>query len=39
MQNGATPLCVASENGHRPVVDLLLAKGANINHIMKVCGM
>ena len=35
-QNGATPLYIASLNGHSQVAELLLSKGANVNHPMKV---
>ena len=30
-QNGATPLYIASLNGHSQVAELLLSKGANVN--------
>ena len=36
MQDGATPLCIASQGGHKGVVELLLEKGANIDHQNKV---
>ena len=36
MQNGATALYVASENGHTTIVNVLLDKGADVNHPTKV---
>ena len=35
-QNSATPLYIASQNGHSQVAELLLSKGANVNLPMKV---
>ena len=35
-QDGATPLLIASENGHSQVAELLLSKGADINRPDKV---
>ena len=35
-QDGATPLFVASQNGHSQVAELLLGKGADVNLPMKV---
>ena len=32
IQDGVTPLYVASQKGHEGVVELLLDKGANVNH-------
>ena len=36
MQDGATPACIASENGHTEILALLLANKADINAAMKV---
>ena len=36
IQEGATPLIVASQQGHNDVVELLLDRGAHVNHSMKV---
>ena len=36
LQNGATPLVIASENGHLEIVKSLIEAGANVNHTMKV---
>ena len=35
-QNGATPLLVASLNGHSQIAELLLSKGANVKVSMQV---
>jgi len=37
MQNGASPLYVASQEGHAEVVDMLLSSGADPNLATKVC--
>ena len=36
LQLQATPLCVAAQNGHTGVIDILLANGANVNHMDEV---
>ena len=36
MQKGNTPLILASQNGHKGVVALLLYKGANVDQQDKV---
>ena len=35
-QNGATPLYVASQNGHSDVVNILIRNGADVNIAMEV---
>ena len=37
LQNGWSPLCGASFNGHCAVVKTLIEAGANVNQITKVC--
>ena len=32
----STPLGVAAQNGHTEVVDMLVAHGANVNHVNAV---
>ena len=36
LQDGWTPLVVASQNGHREIVKSLIQAGANVNHTVKV---
>ena len=36
LQNGGTPLFIASQNGHSDVVNILIRNGANINMAKKV---
>ena len=36
LQDGQTTLYVASDNGHDQVVELLLGRGADVNHQTKV---
>ena len=36
LQDGASPLLVASQEGHRDMVDILLKNGANINQVLEV---
>ena len=36
LQGGATPLVVASHNGHLEIVKSLIEAGANVNHTIKV---
>lgn len=36
LQDGGTPLFVACQCGHLPVVDELIRRGANVNSAMKV---
>ena len=36
LQNGATPLIIASHNGHLEIVKSLIEAGANVNHTAKV---
>ena len=38
-QDGATPLYIASQNGHHRTAELLLAKGADVNQASQVRGM
>ena len=35
-QNGTTPLYIASQNGHSPIAEILLGKGAIVNLPKKV---
>ena len=37
LQDGASPLAVASQNGHREIVQTLIDCGANVNSQQKVC--
>ena len=37
MQDGATPLYMASEKGHPDVVNLLISHGANLDKSREVC--
>ena len=37
LQDGASPLYAASQEGHSDVCRLLIEQGANINSQMKVC--
>ena len=36
LQNGATPLVFASQNGHVEIVKSLIDAGTNVNHTTKV---
>ena len=36
LQDGSTPLCVASRNGHLPVLECLIGANADVNHHKKV---
>ena len=36
LQNGWTPLVIASHNGHLEIVKSLIEAGANVNHTTKV---
>ena len=36
LQNGVTPLVIASENGHLEIVKSLIEAGTNVNHTAKV---
>ena len=36
-QDGQTPLCIASENAHSDVVNILIGNGADVNLSWKVC--
>ena len=36
LQDGWTPLVIASENGHLEIVKSLIEAGANVNHTTKV---
>ena len=37
LQDGASPLAVASQDGHREIVQMLIDHGANVNSQQKVC--
>ena len=37
MQTGATPLYIASQEGHSDVVNLLISHGANVDKSLEVC--
>ena len=37
MQDGATPLHIASQEGHSDVVNLLISHGANLDKSCEVC--
>ena len=34
-EDGATPLCIASQNGHLEIVKVLIAAGADVNQATK----
>ena len=36
LQDGATPLVIASQNGHLEIVKSLIDAGTNVNHTTKV---
>ena len=36
LQNGVTPLVIASQDGHLEIVKSLIEAGANVNHTKKV---
>jgi len=36
MQNGATPIHVAAQNGHRECIEVLAALGGDVNKAMSV---
>ena len=36
LQNGASPLFIASQEGHSEVVDVLVKNGADINQLLNV---
>ena len=36
LQDGVTPLVIASENGHLEIVKSLIEAGANVDHTIKV---
>ena len=36
-QDGATPLIIASQEGHVAVIEALIAHGASVNHTAGVC--
>ena len=37
VQDGYSPVYIASQNGHTDVVDLLVSEGADIHLAIKVC--
>ena len=36
LQDQYTPVTIAAQNGHASIVDMLLAHGANVNHVTAV---